>query len=115
MARLKPSESGKGRSIPARSPDERENQVSSKAYDLAERQIDEGTVSSQVLTHFLKMGSTREQLERQRIEHENELSRVKREAMEREDRMEDLFAGAIRAMRTYQGADPEEGVDEFAA
>jgi hypothetical protein len=84
------------------------------AYDLAEKQILEGTASSQVITHFLKAGSTREQLEQQKIAHENELSRVRREAMERADRMEELMTNAIEAMRSYKGGpelEPEDDED----
>lgn len=75
------------------------------AIDLAEEQIRQGTASSQVITHFLKLGSTRERLEQERIAHENELLQVKREAIESQKRIEDLYANAIGAMRAYQGAE----------
>lgn len=78
-------------------------ELSSKAYDLAEEQIDNGTASSQVVTHFLKMGSTRERLEQQRIAHENELLQVKREAIESQKRVEELYMAALDAMRSYAG------------
>lgn len=85
-------------------------EVASKAYDLAEEQITNGTASSQVITHFLKMGSTREQLEQQRIEHENELLQVKREAIAAQARVEELYMQALDAMRSYSGnpTEPEE-------
>lgn len=73
------------------------------AYDLAEEQIRGGTASSQVITHFLKMGSTRERLEQQRIAHENELLQVKREAIESQKRVEELYIAALDAMRSYAG------------
>jgi hypothetical protein len=75
----------------------------SLAHDLAEEQIREGTASSQVITHFLKLGSTRERLEQQRLEHENELTRVKIEAIESQKRVEELYMEALTAMRTYAG------------
>lgn len=84
----------------------RENQLVSAAIDLAENQIREGTASSQVITHFLKLGSTREQLEQQRLAHENELTRVRIEALEGQKRMEELYADAIAAMRSYAGELP---------
>jgi hypothetical protein len=74
--------------------------------DLAEKQIRSGTASSQVITHFLKLGSTRERLEQQRLEHENELTRVKIEALESQKRVEELYTEALNAMRSYAGADP---------
>lgn len=98
---------------PATTPEGRENQLVSAAVDLAERQILDGTASSQVITHFLKLGSTREQLEQERLRHENELLKVKKEAIESAARMEELYASAIGAMRAYQGADdPDETFDD---
>jgi hypothetical protein len=75
----------------------------SAAIDLAEKQIRSGTASSQVITHFLKLGSTRERLEQQRLEHENELTRVKIDALESQKRVEELYMEALSAMRSYAG------------
>jgi hypothetical protein len=82
------------------------------AYDLAEDQIREGTASSQVITHFLKMGSTRERLEQERISHENQLMTVKREAIEGQKRVEELYMQALQAMRSYAGQDPAGALDD---
>lgn len=104
MARAKREEGGRSRSRPATSPEGREQQIAAMAYDLAEEQIAGGTASSQVVTHFLKMGSRREQLERQRMEHEIELMEVKKEALARESHVEELFTEAIKAMKSYTGS-----------
>lgn len=96
---------------PATTPEGRENELIALASDLAESQIREGTASSQVITHFLKLGSTRERLEQQRISHENELLQVKREAIESQKRIEELYENAIGAMRSYRGEEST-GVDE---
>ena len=88
---------------PATTPEGRENEMVSLAHDLAEEQIRDGTASSQVITHFLKLGSTRERLEQQRLEHENELTRVKIEAIESQKRVEELYMEALTAMRSYAG------------
>jgi hypothetical protein len=104
MARARAPDSGRRRRRPATSPEQRELEISSAAYDLAEEQITQGTASSQVITHFLKMGSTRERLEQQRIEHENELLQVKRQAIESQQRIEELYLDAIAAMRSYSGS-----------
>lgn len=101
MARRKPQEVSTRRRRPATSSDFREAELASAAYDLAEEQIRTGTASSQVITHFLKMGSTRERLEQKRIEHENELLQVKREAIASQQRIEELYIDAIQAMRSY--------------
>ena len=98
---------------PATTPEGRENQLISLAVDLAEKQLADGTASSQVISHLLKLGSTREVLEQERLRHENELLKVKKEAIESAARMEELYADAIGAMRAYQGADePEEAFDD---
>jgi hypothetical protein len=93
---------------PATTPEGRENEMVSKAIDLAEKQIKAGTASSQVITHFLKLGSTRERLEQQRLEHENELTRVKIEALESQKRVEELYMEALQAMRSYAGDLPSQ-------
>lgn len=111
IARLKKDPKVRGRSA-ARTPEAREQEVASQAYDLAEEQIKGGTVSSQVLTHFLKMGSTRERLEQERIEHENQLLQVKREAIESQKRVEELYMQALNAMRSYAGASTTDDDEE---
>ena len=106
MARQRVDEASKRRRKPATTPEARENELISAAHDLAEEQIRTGQASSQVITHFLKLGSSRERLEQQRIEYENELLQVKKEAMERADRIESLMVDAVNAMRSYQGEAP---------
>jgi hypothetical protein len=88
---------------PATTPEARELQLVSDAYDLAERQIQEGTASSQVITHFLKAGSRRESSELERLTSENELLRAKIDNMASAARVEELYAGAIEAMKAYSG------------
>lgn len=112
MARARaPSNNGRRRR-PATTPEAREVEISAYAYDLAEEQIRGGTASSQVITHFLKMGSTRERLEQQRIEHENELLQVKREAIQSQQRIEELYIDAIKAMKSYSGAGGQEAEED---
>lgn len=111
-ARRRRSEPDQPRQRPATTLEGRENQVVAKAMDLAERQIIEGTASSQVITHFLKLGSTREQLEQERLQHENELTRVKIEAIESQKRVEELYMEALKAMRSYAGDLPASDVED---
>lgn len=110
-SRRRRSEAEQSRRRRATTPEGRENQLVSDAIDLAEQQIRNGTASSQVITHFLKLGSTRERLEQQRLEHDNELTRVKIEALESQKRVEELYIEALEAMRSYSGdlpaPDPE--------
>lgn len=96
------------RRTPPTTPEGRENKLVNLAADLAERQLRNGTASAQVIAHYLKLGSTREVLEQERLRHENELLKVKREAIESQKRIEELYSNAINAMRRYSGDSPVE-------
>lgn len=88
---------------PAHTPEGREQQLISLAADLAEKQLEEGTASAQVMTHFLKLGSTRERAEQERLKNENLLLSAKIEQMASVQRIEALYAEALSAMRSYSG------------
>lgn len=103
MAKVKTPTTPSKRGRPALTPEARENQLISLAVDLAEQQLREGTASSQVITHYLKLGSTREKLERERLEEENKLLKAKTEALQSQKRMDELYAEAIKAMKNYGG------------
>lgn len=90
-------------SRPALTPEARENQMIALAVDLAEKQLREGTASSQVITHFLKLATTKEQLERQLLEKEVELKQAKTEALQSAKEIKELYGEAIAAMRNYSG------------
>ena len=106
----KPSETTRS---PARTPEERENQLIDAAVDLAENQLRSGDASAQVITHFLKLGSSREQLEQRRLENEVALLQTKREVMESEKRVEGLITDALHAMRVYSGNASEDKEPEY--
>ena len=98
---------------PATSEKGREDQLISLAVDLAEKQLIEGTASSQLITHYLKLGSSREKLEQERLKGENKLLEAKIEAMASAKRIEELYSEALSAMKAYAGQDTfEEGYDE---
>lgn len=95
---------------PALTPESREQQLISKAVDLAERQIDEGTASSQIIVHFLKLGTEKAKLEREKLKQENLLTQAKIESLQSAARVEELYTEAINAMRRYSGhgGDPDD-------
>lgn len=93
---------------PAETPEARENQMIKYAVDLAEKQLREGTASSAVICHYLKLGTSKEQLEREKLELEKELLAAKTEALQSSKRVEELYAQAISAMQVYSGR----GVDD---
>ena len=103
MAKVK--ESPKRKSRPALTPEAKENQMISLAMDLAEQQLRDGTASSQVIAHFLKLGSTKERLERDMMEEQKKLLQAKTEAMASSKRVEELYEEAINAMKHYSGND----------
>lgn len=90
----------------ARTLEAREEEITNHAYDLAERQILDGTASSQVVTHFLKMGSTRELVEQERMRGQIEVDRVKAEQLQSQQRIEELYANAIEAFGRYSPDGP---------
>lgn len=110
MAAKDPSESSHTeRRMPASTPDEREQQMISLADDLAEKQLREGTASSQVITHYLKLGTSRERLEQERLRRENLLLEQKQQYMASQANAEEMMAEVLKAMRTYAGADDDNG------
>lgn len=88
---------------PALTPESRENQLIALSVDLAEKQLREGTASSQVITHFLKLGSTKNQLELEKIRHENALLEAKTQSLQSAKRVEELYENALNAMKDYSG------------
>ncbi len=88
---------------PALTPEARENQLVSLAVDLAEKQLAEGTASSQVITHYLKIGSTKEKIEKEILENQKELIKAKTQSLQSAQRIEELYANALDAMRNYSG------------
>lgn len=114
MAKIKgkSSEQPVKRLRPALTPEARENQLIALTIDLVEKRLIEGTASSQETTHFLKLASTKAQLERERAELENELIRAKTEQLRSQERIEELYANAIKAMSRYQGISSSEEEDD---
>lgn len=112
MARRKQEDSEVSRRKPATTPEAREAELINAAQQLAEEQIRGGTASSQVITHYLKLGSSREVLEQERIRHENELLQVKREQIAGQARIEELYFDAINAMRSYTGGSNQTDDDD---
>ena len=91
---------------PATTPEARENQLVDLAYSLAEKQLRDGTATSQTIIHYLKLGSSRERLEQKRLENENKLLDAKVESMKSAKRVEELYEEALNAMRSYAGQEP---------
>ena len=91
-------------SIPAQTPEARENQLIALAVNLAEQQLRDGTASSQVITHYLKLGSTKEKIEKEILEKQKDLIIAKTENLQSTRRIEELYEKAISAWGTYSGS-----------
>ena len=99
---------------PAISPEARENQMISLAMDLAEQQLRDGTASSQLITEFVKRGSTKARLEKEILEEQKELMAAKTESIQSAKRVEELYTNALNAMRRYSGqGDQDEPEDIY--
>lgn len=110
----KPSSTNKPKRPPATTLESREDQLISLAVDLAEQQILDGTASAQVITHFLKLGTTREKLEQEKISYENELLKARKDALASASNSEGLYKRALAAFSTYSGTpEPQEDEEDY--
>lgn len=91
----------------------RENQLIAAAFDLAEKQIRNGTASSQVVTHYLKLGSSREKLEQERLRGEVSLNETKIATLQSQKKVEEMYGAALAAMRSYAGQDDRDSDPDF--
>lgn len=114
MAKVKPSGSSgnSAKRRPALTPEAREQQLIDAAVNLAEQQLLDGTASSQVITHYLKLATAKERLERKILEQQAELMAAKTKQIQNQEEFGVLYERAIAAMRTYGGHGGEEEPDE---
>lgn len=101
------------RRSPAKTPEERESILIAKSLNLIEKQIDDGTASSQVLSLYAKLGSSRERLEQERLRNENEVLRKKVETMEAAVDVKNLMEEALLAFKGYSGQPVEQDDEDY--
>lgn len=102
-----------GYSAPAMTAEDREDQLIALAYDVAEERLRDRTASNQLIAEIMKLGTTKERLQKEKLQRENEMLRVKTEAIESGKYTEELYTQAIIAMRSYSGFGAPEEVDDF--
>ena len=110
MKKTEPKKEPVKKARPALTPDARENQMISLTMDLVEQRLIDGTASASETVHFLKLASSKERLEKEKLQKENELLRAKTESLQSAKRIEELYAKALDSMRTYSGYGEEEDV-----
>ena len=93
---------------PAFTAEDRENHMIALAMDLAEKKLLDGTASNQTICWFLKLGSSKERLEKEALRHDIELKNAKKEALQSAKHIEELYKGALDAMRSYSGQSDED-------
>lgn len=103
IGKTKDDNSKKHNIRPSLSPEAEENQLVALAMMRAKQQLLDGTASSQVITHFLKVGSTKEKLEKEILDKKMDLMEAKTEQLKSAKRIEELYANALEAMRNYSG------------
>lgn len=79
-----------------------EARLHAMAYKVAEKQLEDGTISSQTLTHLLKEGSIRGQLEKERLRKENLLTEAKIKNLDQLEDIKNLLVEAKDAMIGYR-------------
>lgn len=109
MATVRKSSGKSGRRRPpARSLENRENQLIELAYDLVEERIRNKTATAAELCHFLKMGTAKTQLEKKKLEAETMLLESKKEAVDFSKRNDAMYEEVISAFRSYQGIEEDD-------
>lgn len=88
---------------PALNPQDREDQLIALAVDLAEQRLRDGTASNQLIAEIMKLGTTKERLQKEKLQRENEMLRAKTEAIEAAKRTDEIYTKALNAMRSYAG------------
>lgn len=91
------------RQRPSMTPEGRNEQIIAAAVNLAEQKILDGTASSQIICHYLKMASEREKKELIKLDAENELLKAKKKAIDSEGELASLYNDVIKAMKKYTG------------
>ena len=86
-----------------RTPEEVENHMINLAVKLAEEQLEHGTASPRVISHYLELGTIKHKKELEKLEIEKELLKAKKEAIISGKRSEELYEEVIKAVKRYSG------------
>lgn len=103
----------KRRVPPARTPEQREEQLINLAMDNAERLLVDGNAPSQVITHFLKLADSKYKAEIEKLKSDTALSDAKLESLKIQQRTDEKYEEALNAFRIYTGEDYDEYEDEY--
>ena len=93
---------------PARTPEVKEKQMINLAVDLAEKQLRDGTASSAVITHYLKLASSREQIEREMMINQSKLVAAKADQIAFGKETEVTNQSVLEALKGYRSSEEDE-------
>lgn len=97
----------------ATTPEGRQNQLISAAVNLAEKQLLEGTASSSVIVHYLRLGTRERELSDEILAAQKKLVEAKTEALESQRKLDEMYAKAMKAMKYYHGEDSGEEEEDY--
>lgn len=103
----------RGKMRPALSPENRESQLIALAMDRAEQQLIDGTASSQVITHFLKLGTAKAELENEKLKKENAMLEAKKKSYDSAEETKELYDKVIRALKDYGGHGDDADYEQY--
>lgn len=87
----------------ARTPEAQENEMIALAMEAARKKIEDGSASSQIIVHFLQLGTEKARLEREKLRAESTLAMAKAEAMKSLQTSDQITEEALSAFKRYQG------------
>lgn len=116
MRKVKPdasSDTASQRMRPAITPEARQKQMISLATDCAEDLMRSGKAPSQIIVHYLKLGTKQAELELERTKKELALVEAKTKSIQSMEHAEELYENALNAFRGYSGQDMQKENDEY--
>lgn len=98
-------------SMPFLSPSGQVDELGPLAVDLIRKRLREGTASSQETTQILKLVASREKerLEKELLEAQIELAKMKAQAISTADEIKEMYKDAMAAFSMYRGSDEYDG------
>lgn len=91
----------------------RESFLVNLALDIAEQQLLNGTASSQLISHFLKLGTQKYKLENERLRSDLKVAEAKIKDYENREDTKILLESALNAFKSYVGVSEEESNHEY--
>ncbi len=107
------SRTEKRKQAPPRTIEEAEKRNIMLAMQLAEQQLENGTASAQLITHFVKLGSVKAEYDLENLKQSNILLTAKSEAIKSQQNSEKKYAEAIAAFKRYNGEIDDEGREDY--